>query len=205
MPVTAEVAILNKLGIALAADSAVTISEGANSRKVFNTADKLFELSKTQPIACMVFSNLQFMQTPLQVLIKEFRNSISHCGTVSEASGQLLGYLHEFALKSGNEVQSESVLNNLRTHYEILQKRASDQITRKITDVDFFRDVDNPRKSLNDVIAEAWATAIGVLDRFSNAWDPVELIGEFPNPELLEPIFDPFIPYTHLDASRAIG
>ena len=74
---TAEVAILNKLGIALAADSAVTISEGDDSKKVFNTADKLFELSKSQPIACMVFSNLQFMHTPLQVLIKEFRSQIT--------------------------------------------------------------------------------------------------------------------------------
>ena len=72
--VTAEVAILNKLGIALAADSAVTISEGTDSRKVFNTADKLFQLSRKQSIACMVFSNLQFMQAPLQVLVKEFRN-----------------------------------------------------------------------------------------------------------------------------------
>jgi hypothetical protein len=39
---TAEAAILNKSGIALAADSAVTLGVG----KTYNTADKLFALSK---------------------------------------------------------------------------------------------------------------------------------------------------------------
>jgi len=43
--VTAEIAILNKSAIALAADSAVTISVGPNQQKIYDTADKLFELS----------------------------------------------------------------------------------------------------------------------------------------------------------------
>jgi hypothetical protein len=41
---TAEVAILNKSAVALAADSAVTISAGTKQEKIFDTADKLFEL-----------------------------------------------------------------------------------------------------------------------------------------------------------------
>ena len=39
---TTEIAVLNRLGIALAADSAVTIS-GGGTTKVFESADKLFE------------------------------------------------------------------------------------------------------------------------------------------------------------------
>jgi hypothetical protein len=42
---TAEVAILNKIGVALAADSIVTITT-ANGDKTYNTANKLFALSK---------------------------------------------------------------------------------------------------------------------------------------------------------------
>jgi hypothetical protein len=49
---TAEIAILNSYGIALAADSAVTIA----NKKVYNGADKLFALSKYQPVAIMVYN-----------------------------------------------------------------------------------------------------------------------------------------------------
>lgn len=43
---TAEIAILNKQGIALAADSAVTIG---NAEKIFVSANKIFTLSKYGP------------------------------------------------------------------------------------------------------------------------------------------------------------
>ncbi len=39
---TAEVAVMNTMAVALAADSAVTIGKG----KIYNTANKLFELSR---------------------------------------------------------------------------------------------------------------------------------------------------------------
>jgi ATP-dependent protease HslVU (ClpYQ) peptidase subunit len=49
---TAELSILNKSGVVIAADSAVTI--GRNN-KVFNSATKLFKLSETQPIGLMIY------------------------------------------------------------------------------------------------------------------------------------------------------
>jgi hypothetical protein len=54
---TAEVAILNKSGIALAADSAVTLGVG----KTYNTADKLFALSKYHPVGIMIYSSASLM------------------------------------------------------------------------------------------------------------------------------------------------
>ena len=36
---------MNKLAVALATDSAVTLSDGASQEKIFDSADKLFELS----------------------------------------------------------------------------------------------------------------------------------------------------------------
>src|SRR5688500_10039583 len=44
--ITAEVAILNKSAVALAADSAVTIGGGSGNPKIFNTVNKVFTLSK---------------------------------------------------------------------------------------------------------------------------------------------------------------
>ena len=60
---TAEIALMNKSAIALAADSAVTI-EGAGSNKVFNTANKLFTLSKHHPIGIMYYNSTEFGGVP---------------------------------------------------------------------------------------------------------------------------------------------
>lgn len=69
---TAQIGIFNKKGIALATDSAVTISRG-NKQKAFNTADKLFELIPGAPIGIMTFSNAEFMGIPYEVLIKQYK------------------------------------------------------------------------------------------------------------------------------------
>jgi hypothetical protein len=46
---TAEIAIMNKTAVALAADSAVTIEQD-KGQKIFNTVNKLFTLSKYHPV-----------------------------------------------------------------------------------------------------------------------------------------------------------
>ena len=66
---TAEVAILNKQSVALAADSAVTIGNA----KIFNTVNKLFALSKHEPVGVMVYSSAEVMGVPVETVIKEFR------------------------------------------------------------------------------------------------------------------------------------
>lgn len=53
---TAEIAILNKDAIALAADSAVTISAGDKEEKTYDSADKLFELCRHNPIGVMIYN-----------------------------------------------------------------------------------------------------------------------------------------------------
>lgn len=69
---TAEIAILNKAAVALAADSAVTIGRGGNA-KIYNTVSKIFELSDKCPVGIMIFNRLDYMNIPLEVLIKEYR------------------------------------------------------------------------------------------------------------------------------------
>jgi hypothetical protein len=69
---TAEIAILNQMGVALAADSAVTVGD----RKVYNTANKLFALSKEHPVGIMVYGSASFMGIPWETLIKIYRRSV---------------------------------------------------------------------------------------------------------------------------------
>ena len=71
---TAEVAILNKTAVALAADSAITFS----GNKIFNTGNKLFTLSKYQPIGIMIYGNAEFMGVPWETIIKFFREHLFH-------------------------------------------------------------------------------------------------------------------------------
>lgn len=60
---TAEIGILNRQGVALAADSAVTL--GLNGKqKVLNSANKLFNLIKGHPVGLMVYGNGNFLGIP---------------------------------------------------------------------------------------------------------------------------------------------
>jgi len=72
---TAEVAILNKLGVALAADSTVTITT-SNGDKTYNTTNKLFTLSKYHPVGMMIWNATDFNTVPFELIIKEFRESL---------------------------------------------------------------------------------------------------------------------------------
>lgn len=73
---TAEIAILNTFGVALAADSAVTISLSNNDKKIYNSVNKVFTLSKFYPVGAMIYSNAQFMDIEWEVLIKEYRKQL---------------------------------------------------------------------------------------------------------------------------------
>ena len=65
---TCEVAVMNNRGVAVAADSAVTLSAPG---KVFNRAEKLFQFG-TAPIAVMVYGNADMMGVPWETVIKTF-------------------------------------------------------------------------------------------------------------------------------------
>jgi hypothetical protein len=72
---TAVAGILNKQGVAIAADSAVTVS-GLGGRKVYNSANKIFTLSKYHPVGVSIYNSAQFMGIPWEILIKEYRKKL---------------------------------------------------------------------------------------------------------------------------------
>ncbi len=75
---------MNKHGVALAADSAVTISVSSEHRaKIFNSVDKLFKLSNHHPVAIMIYGSASFMRIPWETIIKQFRKQ---AGDRSEAA-----------------------------------------------------------------------------------------------------------------------
>lgn len=69
---TAEIAVMNSGAVALAADSAASITY-AQGLKVYNSADKLFQLDGQSPVGIMVYGGSQFVGVPWETVIKLYR------------------------------------------------------------------------------------------------------------------------------------
>lgn len=88
---TAEIAIMNKTAIALAADSA-----GTSGSKVYHSENKLFMLSKYFPVGIMIYDLLGFMGIPWEYVIKTYRDKLDETSfdTLKGYSDNFLEYLN---------------------------------------------------------------------------------------------------------------
>ncbi len=71
---TSEVVLMNRQAVAMAADSAVTIT-GGNYIKTYQSVDKLFPLVDGQPVAVMIYNNAEIMSTPWETVISLYREA----------------------------------------------------------------------------------------------------------------------------------
>lgn len=96
---TAEIAIYNKNCVALAADSAVTISsrDDTGKQKIYNGAEKLFALSKYHPVGVMVFGSGNLSSAPWEVVIKAYRKSLGDKSfdTIKEYADDFFNFLEK--------------------------------------------------------------------------------------------------------------
>lgn len=102
---TAEIVIMNKQAIALASDSAVTMTHEMGE-KIKTSANKLFALSKYHPVGVMIYNNADLMGIPWETIIKIYRNKID-----KKAFDSLKEYADNFIafLDNGNPFFSDSV------------------------------------------------------------------------------------------------
>ena len=123
---TAVIGILNKTGVALAADSAVTIS-GGSGRKIYNTAYKIFTLSKYHPVSIMLYSSATFMDVPWEILIKEFRKSLGtkSYDTLQEYQDKFIEYLK----KNVNLIDKRIQDDTLKSFIDFVLKKIITDIT----------------------------------------------------------------------------
>jgi len=132
---TTEIAVSNKLGIALATDSAVTIS-GNGRVKVFDSADKLFELSSRYPIGVMINGNMECIGVPWEILVKDFRESegMKSRDTVSEWAQHFLGYVQRHPLVEAAAVSNKYVDWIIRNEIISLQNDVANSVRKEIFD-----------------------------------------------------------------------
>lgn len=147
---TAEVAVMNTMAVALAADSAVTMGKD----KIFNTANKLFELSRINSIGIMIYGAAQLMGIPWETIIKEYRSSIGcRCfETLEECAND---FCQEVKKSINSEIRMQSVKDDLSGFYEYVIVRG---IKKKIQEyIDLHGSI---RKS----------TVKAVIERIINIW-----------------------------------
>src|SRR5262245_312379 len=93
---TSEVVLMNRLAVALAADSAATI-ETARGRKIFQSANKLFTLSKFYPVGVMIYNNAKILDVPWETVIKLYRQVLGDRSfrTLAEYAEHFLSFLND--------------------------------------------------------------------------------------------------------------
>jgi succinate dehydrogenase flavin-adding protein (antitoxin of CptAB toxin-antitoxin module) len=140
---TAEIAIMNKTAIALAADSASTINM-QKGQKIYNTVNKLFALSKYHTVGIMVYGNAEFMGVPLESIIKIYRSKLGtkKFDTLKQYADDFLSFLsNNNALFPEAEQEKQFKFISLR-YFNIIKKTIDKEVNSiiskqsKVTDIE---------------------------------------------------------------------
>lgn len=134
---TAIVGILNKHGVAIAADSATTVSN-SQGRKVLNSATKIFQLSKKYPVAVMVYSNASFLDTPWELIIKLYCQRRGHKPKhhLSDWAKDFLDFLSDEDYFCNKELQKDSLQNHLIDYYKAAYNNSKEKYEAYLEDED---------------------------------------------------------------------
>ncbi len=134
---TAVIGILNKHGITMAADSAVTVT-GGNQKKIYNTANKLFTLSKHHPVGIMIYSSSTFMSTPWEIIIKLYRKELKdNCfDTIEDYKNDFVKFLREKDFYTTNESQLLNFKQFIYWQLDSLKNRMIDDLSEGKTEAE---------------------------------------------------------------------
>lgn len=125
---TAEIAIMNKQAIALAADSAVTFQ--GQRQKIFTSASKIFNLSKYQPIGVMIYGNSSLIEIPWETIIKVYRDHLGQKThkTVSEYAEHFFSFLIKNEQLFPDNVQDLHVEFSIYNHFRLIADETNEKI-----------------------------------------------------------------------------
>lgn len=114
---TCEVAVMNTRGIALAADSAVTLGD---SEKIYHNAEKLLQLVPGAPVGIMIFGGADLVNVPWETIVAGYQKYLGE---------RRFDNLHEYLDDLVAFIEQERVM-----FPEAVQKRHFAEIVRKLWD-----------------------------------------------------------------------
>ncbi len=127
---TAEIVVINRNGVAMAADSAVTIGR----ERVWQTANKLFSLSPYNDIGIMIYGAGSFQGHSWETIIKCFRQDCStkEFQTVEACTKSFIAFLKSNKIKGSESNIYYIFLNQLNELIKLLnidKKKTVDDAT----------------------------------------------------------------------------
>lgn len=128
---TAEIGILNKSAVALAADSAVTIHQ-----KIYNSANKLFELSEHHPVGIMIYGSAEFMGIPWETIIKAYRAELGEQSfpTIQEYCNHFLSFLQDSRWLFPKNRQRQYLQAFIGMHLSEIRKHVDQRVKEAVDD-----------------------------------------------------------------------
>ncbi len=131
---TAEITIMNKLAIAMAADSAVTIGT-EKGQKIYNSVNKLFTLSKYHPVGVMIYGSAELMRVPWETIIKNYRKKLGtrKFNTVKEYATDFLHFLADKNPLFPQELQTNYFISSISAYYnEMIKNRINSTVKKAL-------------------------------------------------------------------------
>jgi hypothetical protein len=161
---------MNKEAIALAADSAVTMTTGSIP-KIFPSANKIFTLSKYHPVGIMIYGAASFMGVPWETIIKIYRSKL--CRTSFPG---LEGYAKDFMnfIDNENKIFPESMQESfmrewLASYFIYINNKILGEVESRIKEVGQLN-----KRDTNQIITE-------VFEQQRSIWEKAEMIPDIPD------------------------
>jgi hypothetical protein len=145
---TAEVAIINSCAVAIAADSAVTIGNG---NKIYNSALKVFSLSKVGSVGIMIYGNATLLGLPWETIIKVYRDNLkcTTFRTLEEYCENFFNFINNNKNLFSDKEQDFWMKSNISGYFKVIV----DEICKKSKNEGNF-DLENTIKIVSDVITQ---------------------------------------------------
>ncbi len=133
---TAIVGVLNSQGIAIAADSAVTVT-GNKVKKVYNRSNKIFTLSKYKPVGIAIYNSADYMGIPLETIIKMYRQHLrdNSFNTLQEYKVNFLEFLKSKLSKVSSEYKKNAYFSFCYEAYSNIIKNTIQQLRKREADL----------------------------------------------------------------------
>jgi len=144
---TAEIAIMNKEAIAIAADSDVTLREG----KIFTSANKIFSLSKYHPVDVMIYGNATCMGIPWETMIKIYRGELDteKFDTLKEYADDFINFLSREKRLIPESEQEKHFEDTVYSYFSLIQYAIVQRVNETIGERDVVTD-----REINEITSE---------------------------------------------------
>jgi hypothetical protein len=130
---TAEIVVLNRLAVAMAADSAATIT-GGGVDKTSSFANKLFALCTDHPIGIMIYGNSYFMTLPWETIIKAYRTKHLHSqgfDTLRQYADDFISFLNYQNIPFPEHTEGHYIQSFTQALFSQIAEEIGDRLSRE--------------------------------------------------------------------------